>query len=336
MVFLRMMNLMSSPNIYSRKSRKLPHVPSDKSSSIYTTQIHKPEPKPIFEKLKTLPKPHFLATPTCVNFTCTTLVNLTTQVQFIISVLQLNTGILVPFKCAIIFPSFDPKAPAPCTFVWDPRKIMTSLGKYTFCIHKYSKRHQSQISCDLCSILEFSKELSYDLLIFISFLIANGNIRAAMTLKVPQPSLTLQTCTHLSNSYKPPMNQKPPRRWTFTMISLRLYKWKFMTHSYSETLSVTIFTLASTLHLCHFRGPIFFLVGPNYPWLPHTSHVEGPHVHNVAISHLEVPQGQVKGWILIGLLTLFRWRACNKHSRSASRHGDAAILPMYRLPRYNW
>ena len=43
---------------------------------------------------------------------------------------------------------------------------MTSLAKYTFCIHKYSKGHQSQVSSDLLSILDFPNELPYELLIF--------------------------------------------------------------------------------------------------------------------------------------------------------------------------
>ena len=155
-----------SRHLLSPTKEKFPHISIDESLCIYTTQIHKQEPRPLYEKLKTLPKPHFIATPTHMNFTRTTLVNLTTQVQFIISILQLNAGGLVPFKCAVIIPSLDPKAPTPCTFVWDPRKIMTSLAKYTFCIHKYSKGHQSQVSSDLSSILEFPNELPYDLLIF--------------------------------------------------------------------------------------------------------------------------------------------------------------------------
>ena len=148
-----------SKHLLSPTKEKFPHISIDESLCIYTTQIHKQEPRPLHEKLKTLPKPHFIATPTHMNFTHTTLVNLTTQVQFIISILQLNAGGLVPFKCAKIIPSLDPKAPTPCTFVWDPRKIMTSLAKYTFCIHKYFKGHQSQVSSDHSSILEFPNEL---------------------------------------------------------------------------------------------------------------------------------------------------------------------------------
>ena len=155
-----------SKHLLSPTKEKFPHISIDESLCIYTTQIHKQEPRPLYEKLKTLSKTHFIATPTHMNFTRTTLVNLTTQVQFIISILQLNAGGLVPFKCAVIIRSLDPKAPTPCRFVWDPRKIMTSLAKYTFCIHKYSKGHQSQVSSDLSSILEFPKELPYDLLIF--------------------------------------------------------------------------------------------------------------------------------------------------------------------------
>ena len=155
-----------SKHVLSQTREQFPHIFIDEFLYIYTTQIHKQEPKTLSEKLKTLPKPHFLATPTHMNFTRTTLVNLTTQVQFIISILQLNAVGLVPSKCAVIIPSLEPKGPTPCTFVWNPRKIITSVAKYTFCIHKYSKGHQSQVSNDLSSILKFANELPYDLLIF--------------------------------------------------------------------------------------------------------------------------------------------------------------------------
>ena len=79
---------MFSKHLLSPAREKFPHISIDESLCIYITQIHKEETKPLYERFKTLPNSHYIATPTHMNFTRTTLVNLTTQVPFILSILQ--------------------------------------------------------------------------------------------------------------------------------------------------------------------------------------------------------------------------------------------------------
>ena len=90
-------------------------------SARYISFYNSPNASSIYRTITSTQNKKFFATPTLLNLTKTSLINLTTQVQLLIDILAVNEHNNEPIEGVIVLPRLDAITKPHGFFTWDPR-----------------------------------------------------------------------------------------------------------------------------------------------------------------------------------------------------------------------
>ena len=115
-------------------------------SARYISFYNSPNASSIYHTITSTQSKKFFATPTLLNFTKTSPINLTTQVQLLIDMLAMNEHNNEPIEGVIVLPRLDAITEPHGFFTWDPRGILRDLLTFAKDVKFFDNVHMFRIS----------------------------------------------------------------------------------------------------------------------------------------------------------------------------------------------